>query len=341
MAAFFTSFSQLVETNPLLTVCASVGIIVLTRVLLTFVSFFLDFLTPGTSLTKYGAGKGYWAVITGCTSGIGEEFALQLAKARFNVFLISRSESKLQSMAALIDSEVSVETGYLPIDFNNASEDDWETLRQRIAELDVAVLINNVGVSHSIPVPFLETSIEEMESIVNVNNTNTLRITQIVAERMLSLKTKGVRGLILTMGSFAGLYPTPLLATYSGSKAFLQNWSSALAYELQPYKIDVQLEVSYLVTSAMSKIRRSSLSIPNPNTFVRATLSSLGRRRGAIGRWGSSTPYWAHAVMELAIEQLFSAYSWVVVSINGRLHEDIRKRALKKRAQKQAATKSE
>ena len=113
----------------------------------------------------------------------------------------------------------------------------------------MGILINNVGLSHAIPVPFTETPAEELDAIVNINCLSTLRVTQPIAQSMKQRK----RGLILTMGSFGGTYPTPLLATYSGSKAFLAQWSSALGAELAPYNVTVELVQSYLVTSAMSK----------------------------------------------------------------------------------------
>ena len=124
--------------------------------------------------------------------------------------------------------------------------------------------------------------------------------------------------------------PTPLLATYSGSKAFLQQWSSALASELAPHGITVQVVQSYLVTSAMSKIRRSSLLIPTPKTFVKAALSKIGRSGGAQGVLATSTPYWAHGIMHWAIASFAGTTNGVVIGINKRMHEDIRKRALKK-----------
>lgn len=60
------------------------------------------------------------------------------------------------------------------------------------------------------------------------------------------------RGLILTLSSFAGATPSPLLATYSGSKAFLQTWSDALQSELQDTGIDVECVSTYFVVCICS-----------------------------------------------------------------------------------------
>ena len=194
-----------------------------------------------------------------------------------------------------------------------------------IKDLDIAVLLNNVGASHDIPVPFLQTPAAELEGIVTINCLATLRVTQLVAPGMVARK----RGLILTMGSFAGLLPTPLLATYSGSKAFLQYWSSALGAELSPHGVTVELVQSYLVTSAMSKIRKPSALVPSPRGFVAAVLAKVGRAGGAQGCAYTSAPYWSHGLMAWALSMIGNM-SQLVIKFNLGMHEGIRKRALRK-----------
>lgn len=225
--------------------------------------------------------------------------------------LVSRTKSKLEAVADEITAKYKVDTRVVPFDAALDDEANYLELEKTIYDLPISVLINNVGQSHSIPVPFLETDTTELRNIITINNTATLRITQVIAPIIAATveKSRGkTRGLILTMGSFGGLLPTPYLAVYSGSKAFLQQWSNALAGELNPEGIDVELVISYLVTSAMSKIRRSSLTIPNAKDFVAAALKSVGRRSGAQERFATSTPFWAHALMhfELTIPLAFT-----------------------------------
>ena len=212
------------------------------------------------------------------------------------------------------------------MDFALNRDKDYTALKKLIDECgDVSILVNNVGLSHAIPVPFAETPEQEMKDIVTINCMATLRVTQLVVPGMIKRR----HGLILTMASFGGLLPTPLLATYSGSKAFLQQWSSALASELAP-NITVQVVQSYLVTSAMSKIRRSSLLVPTPKQFVPAALGKIGRAGGAQGVVATSTPYWAHGLMHWGIATFVGTMNFVVVEINRRMHEGIRQRALAK-----------
>lgn len=265
--------------------------------------------------------------MTGASDGIGKEFAVQLARRNFSVLLLSRTASKLNSLAEEISNlSPTIATKVFPIDFSSSSAEDYARFASIIKELDIAILVNNVGRSHDIPVPFVQTPPQEIENIITINNLATLRITQLVAPGMVARK----RGLILTMGSFGGLLPTPLLATYSGSKAFLQQWSSALGSELASHNITVQLVQSYLVTSAMSKIRRPSAAIPNPRRFVRSVLAKVGRSGGAQGWAYTSTPYWFHGIMQWGLAATVGVTGSWVVRYNRGMHETIRKRALKK-----------
>lgn len=265
-------------------------------------------------------------MVTGASDGIGKEYALQLAQKGFNIVLVSRTQSKLDELAKEIREKSNVEAKTFAMDFAANNDKDYSKLRQLVSDLEVSILINNVGLSHSIPVPFAETPEMEMRDIITVNCTGTLRITQLIAPAMIKRK----KGLILTMASFGGLLPTPLLATYSGSKAFLQQWSAALASELAPQGIHVQVVQSYLVTSAMSKIRRSSMLVPTPKQFVGAALGKIGRQGGAQGMHATSTPYWAHAIMHWGIATFAGLTNGYAIDYNRKMHEDIRKRALRK-----------
>lgn len=140
------------------------------------------------------------------------------------------------------------------------------------------------------------------------------------------------KGLVLTMGSFAGLTPTPLLSVYSGSKAFLQAWNTALASELADKGIQCHLVQSYLVTSAMSKIKRSSWLIPSERNFVKSTLAKIGNMGGSFG-FGvyTGTPYWSHALMAAGMTGVLGTSSGLLLGINKKMHVDIRRRALRKK----------
>jgi len=176
------------------------------------------------------------------------------------------------------------------------------------------------------PVYFQETPKDEIADIVSININATLRVTYAVLPGMISKK----RGLILNIGSFAGSVPSPMLATYSGTKAFLSTFSSALQEEVKSHKIIVEHVNTYFVVSKLSKIRKPNMLTPTPTAYVRSVLSKVGLACGAgfSGRPATSTPYWSHGLMDYAMT-VIGAPSLFISYTHG-LHKSIRKRALKK-----------
>jgi 17beta-estradiol 17-dehydrogenase / very-long-chain 3-oxoacyl-CoA reductase len=150
------------------------------------------YVLPGTPLTKYGGGRSTsttrpkaWALVTGASDGIGREFALQLSRAGFSIILASRSADKLAKVAAEIKSaNASAETKVVSIDFSSGDQKQYDELEAAISGLSIGVLVNNVGKSHDIPVPFAETTMEEMLSISEINVNATLRVTRMVVPGM-------------------------------------------------------------------------------------------------------------------------------------------------------------
>ncbi|KAG6331637.1 hypothetical protein ID866_7450 [Astraeus odoratus] len=309
----------------------SLGAFTLARFLLkTLLVFSQTFVLPGKNLKKFGATKGAWAVVTGASDGIGKEFALQLGSAGFNVLLVARNETMLTAVAEEIAKRTAgkVESRIYLIDFAKKGPERLEGLKALLGSLDVGVLVNNVGKSHAMPTYFAETTEQENDDIVAINIDATIRVTRAVLPGMIQRK----RGLILNVGSFAGQIPSPMLATYSGTKAFLSTFTSALAAEVKAHNIVVQNLNTYFVVSKMSNIRKSSAMIPTPAAYVRAALNKVGLACGAAmtDRPNTLTPFWSHALLDYFIH----AVGWkeAFVAYTHALHKDIRRRVLRKLA---------
>jgi 17beta-estradiol 17-dehydrogenase / very-long-chain 3-oxoacyl-CoA reductase len=87
----------------------------------------------------------------------------------------------------------------------------------------------------------------------------------------------------------------------------------------------------------MSKIRKSSLTVPTPPAFVKSVLGSIGNPVGALGRKHESTPYPAHAIMDYAVGMGGYFTENIGMKVVDSMHKDIRKRALRKRAKQAKA----
>src|SRR3989338_6794236 len=159
-------------------------------------------------LSKLGAKKGGWAVVTGCTGGIGEGYAREAAKEGFNVLLVSRDINKLNELQAdMAQSTPGVKVDVAVFDFLKADKETWGKLEQTLGQLEVGLLVNNVGINIAHPTHFLETTAQENEDIIQVNIVCVERMTRAVLPGMVARKA----GAIINLSSFTGRIPTPML----------------------------------------------------------------------------------------------------------------------------------
>jgi hypothetical protein len=119
-----------------------------------------------------------------------------------------------------------------------------------------------------------------------------------------STKASRTQALILNVGSLGGTIPSPYLAVYSASKAFLATFTNCLANELAPQNVVVRLVIPGFVVSKMSKIRTSNALVPTAKEWVKAALESIGVARGAQGRANESTPFWTHALLDYVVSKM-------------------------------------
>ncbi|KAJ2722580.1 hypothetical protein GGI07_003223 [Coemansia sp. Benny D115] len=117
----------------------------------------------------FGAGQDYWAVVTGCTDGIGKAMALQLADKKFNIIMLSRTPSKLAEMEKLIDEKGMRSKSYA-VDFTKCTKEQWEDIKKLVNEERVSILINNVGLCHRNPIFFDDEDEKVCNDLVEVNS---------------------------------------------------------------------------------------------------------------------------------------------------------------------------
>jgi len=276
----------------------------------------VHFLRPGKNLKKYGS----WAVITGATDGIGKAYAQELARKGLNVFLVSRTESKLKELAEEISSKYKVEARIFALDFSRATPSAFQQLGKTIAGLEVGVLINNVGVSYDHAEFFDQIDDELIANLIKVNVDGTTQMTRVVISGMVERK----KGAIVNVGSGAAtIAPSdPLYSVYAGTKGYVDHFSRSLYTEMKGKGIDVQLQAPLYVATKMAKIRRASFTVPSTTGFARAGMRYIGFEPRV-------TPFWVHTIMWGAIARMPEA---IFDSIRLGMCLGIRKRALKKKA---------
>ncbi|KAL5007471.1 hypothetical protein ScPMuIL_016277 [Solemya velum] len=163
--------------------------------------------------------NGSWAVITGCTDGIGKALAQQIAAEGLNCVLISRTKSKLEDLAKELETVNKVKTMIIVADFSDGFE-IYPDIQQKLEGLDIGVLVNNVGLSYPYPEYFLELPNRDqfLKDLINVNVVSTTMMISVVLPGMAERK----RGVVINVSSHAGMIPTPLISSYSATKAYVE-----------------------------------------------------------------------------------------------------------------------
>ncbi len=171
--------------------------------------------------------KKAYAIITGASSGIGYEMADILAAKGYPIILVARREDRLQKLKAelLAKYNCTVEIVVMDLSSENAPVELYN--HTKAANWEVEILINNAGFgmqSH-----FLEQSMERMSEMVRLNIISLTHVTNLYAQDFINRGS----GKILQVASAAAFVPTPFVAIYSATKAYVSHFSDALHYELR------------------------------------------------------------------------------------------------------------
>ncbi|KAI5066957.1 hypothetical protein GOP47_0017485 [Adiantum capillus-veneris] len=278
------------------------------------------FLRPGKNLSRYGS----WAVVTGCTDGIGKGFCFQLAKRRLNLILIGRSQEKLESLTSELKAKYkSVQVRTVLLDFTHSDlSSGFAQIEQLLSELDVGILVNNAGLSYPYARFFHEVDAELTANILRVNVEVIVRMVQIILPHMLKRK----HGAIVNIGSgSASVLPSdPLYALYAGTKGFIDKFSRNLYVEYKHSGIDVQCQAPLHVATKLASIRRSSFFCPSPDTYARSAVKWIGYEP-------LCTPYWPHSLLWKLVNLIPHS---LVDTVRFQSCMDVRKRGKAKEARK-------
>ncbi len=176
---------------------------------------------------KYGP----WAIVTGASSGLGKDFAYQLAEKGLNVVLAARREDRLKALAAELESRYSVEAQVAVVDLSK--EDFLPAMLKVTDDLDIGLLINNAGFANS--GEFLDNDLESELRLLHVNCRAPLLLTHEYGNQLKKRKKSG----IIFVSSVAGFSGIPLWTNYAASKGYDMLFAEGLGAELKKSGIDV------------------------------------------------------------------------------------------------------
>lgn len=220
------------------------------------------------------------ALVTGPTSGIGEQIAEQLAQDGYDLVLVSRRKETLIRISAELTARYPVKAHYIVADLSKPGEAERVFGETQSLGIEVDLLVNNAG-SH-VYAPFPEVDWEALETLIDLNVRATVRLTHLYLPGMLARE----RGHILNLGSTGSFVPWPNDAVYGAGKAFVLSFSQAIAEELRGTPVGVTCLCPGVVATPFIENGGLSSTILARFTAIKPDLvADAGLRAMQQGKW--------------------------------------------------------
>lgn len=217
------------------------------------------------------------ALVTGASTGLGAEFARQLAARGLDLVLVARRKGRLDEVAREVRAAHGVAVDVATLDLGAA--DLRERLGDAIRGRDLGLVVSNAG-RYGFG-RFLDSTLESELAGLDVNARAPLVLAHEFAGR---LAARG-RGGMIFLSSSSAFQGTPFAAGYGAAKAHTLVLAEALAYELAPWNVDVLAVCpGPVATEGTAEMDTSSFPIGpmQAGPVVRQALDALGRRSAIV-----------------------------------------------------------
>src|SRR6185436_9293674 len=234
-----------------------------------------------------------WVLITGASSGFGEEFARQYAAQGHSLVLVARRLDRLQKLAEALGHQFRIEVVVEQVDLSDIAA--VIQLHQRLGErgIEIDILINNAG--HGLQGPFADAPLDAVLSMVQLDVASLTAVTHVFAQGMRTRK----RGKILLVASMLAYQGVENFAVYSAATAYVLRLAEALHRELKRDGVTVTaicpgMSDTGFAQAAQQKITPLlKLVMMKPAPVVRAGIRALRAGRMSV------VPGWANKAIAL------------------------------------------
>ena len=251
--------------------------------------------------------RGGTALITGASSGLGAEFAKRFAARGSNLVLVARRADRLEKLAAELRESTGVQVEVVPADLGTAGAAG--ALRDELERRGIRItsLVNNAGFgSHG---AFDTADPERMVSEIQLNVGTLVELSRVFMPQLLQ-----GRGALVTVASTAAYQPTPGMAVYGATKAFVLSFTEALWAEAQGTGLRVlavspgstQTEFFDVVGTNDASVGRQQTPVQVIDTAFRELDRANGGPSVISGRANHFTALSARLVSRRALAQISS-----------------------------------
>lgn len=255
---------------------------------------------------------GKWAMVTGCSRGIGRAFVEELAKEGLNIALVSsdlqQRNAQLESIKDIAESLeclYGVKTKIIHLNISGGLE-AYKVIEQEIVGLEIGVLINNFAQNYPHPEYFLDLPHNDKiyMNIIQSNIVVTTNMCRIILPQMV-FRQKGV---IVNVASSAAIIPSPLLTVYAATKAYVLKFSKGLHMEYNKYGIIVQCLLPGNVTNSSKdcSLISSRWISPTPEQYVQNAIKTIGKDEITTG-------FLPHAIFLSVIQLMYKLFPSLLI----------------------------
>ena len=229
--------------------------------------------------------QGY-ALVTGASSGIGEQFARQLAARGWPLVLVARSGDKLAELRDQLMAAHAIDVRSIALDLSEAGAPQNLFEQTRGAGLAVSLLVNNAGFGAFGEFSGLE--LIRLRQMVDLNVAALVELAHLYLQPMLGLPEQERRdGGIINIASVAGFVPLPYSAVYAATKAFVVSFSRSIAHETRYRGVHVMVvnpgttETNFFTAAGGNPFGRQP-GMQTAAQVVRESLRAFDRGRDSI-----------------------------------------------------------
>lgn len=224
-----------------------------------------------------------WALITGGSSGMGLEYARQLAENDCNLLLVSNQKEELEIVAEQLVQEKSIQVipHYQDLATETAAEDLFGYCQSQALQIDI--LINNAGMFF-----FEELTPENEQKALTMLRLHVFTPTRLCLLFGEEMKKRGY-GHLINMSSMAAQLPEPGITVYSATKAYLKSFGKSLYFEMRPYGVSVTTVCPGAIATPLYKLKPSLLDlgvkvglIGTSRWLVRKALNGMARQKRVV-----------------------------------------------------------
>ena len=244
-----------------------------------------------------------WVLITGASSGFGEEFARQYAGQGHSLVLVARRLDRLQALAETLRRQYRIDVVAEEVDLSDIAA--VTQLHRRLHERGIAVdiLINNAG--HGLQGPFVDSHLDAALAMVQLDVASLTAVTHVFAQDM---RARG-RGKILLVASLLAYQGVQNFAVYAAAKAYVLRLGEALHRELKRDGVTVTTlcpgvsDTGFASAAQMKLTPALNQLMMQPAPVVRSGIRALHAGRiSVVPGWANkalvivtwATPRWLH-----------------------------------------------